>query len=455
MPAVQSPRSGLLTPSTATHGHATAPDRPKLRSSCHTCATSKLKCSQDKPTCSRCAKRGLTCEYVAAKQGGRKPNGQSSSNNNRGHNVSKPAKNPNAHAYSPSQSNWFAPSSSNPSTDSLRSPGNVHHSPRTNISGSSDMLQDLFSPMDQTQSSTPTDTGTGLDEFFNSPISFSTDLSDVNIFGAADFFSTTIDSNSTSSESFSDAFPVFEDAVSELLAQSIPSSTPPNPTFPTKEVHNYQEVRAAESPCSCLVQALGFMKQLFPLPSNACTTWATQGLDKASAIPTIQAVITRNEATIEAVSTMLKCSCSQDGYLLSVMSLIIFKVLGWYAAVARKTSSLHCAQACYSPFEPALHNPTIVGSYCLDGADSDRMAAQLVLTELHRVRRLVDQLSSKLKVQAAVKKGSGGLETPESTDLDNEMALPLSAVMYDQLDSDLRNRLRALSCDMLDRLRRL
>ena len=137
------------------------------------------------------------------------------------------------------------------------------------------------------------------------------------------------------------------------------------------------------------------------------------------------------------------------------MSLIIFKVLGWYAAVARKTPSLHNPQAWCSPFEAAFQTSTVVGSYCLDGADSDRMAAQLVLSELHRVRRLVDQLSSKLKGQAAAKKGRGGVETPESMDLDNEMTLPLSAVMYDQLDNDLRNRLRTLSCEMLDRLRRL
>ena len=82
------------------------------------------------------------------------------------------------------------------------------------------------------------------------------------------------------------------------------------------------------------------------------------------------------------------------------------------------------------------------------------MTAQLILNELHRVRQLVDQLLSKLKVQAA-KKGRRGVETPESMDLDNGMAWSLSAVMYDQLDNDLRKRLRALSCEMLDRLRRV
>ena len=335
----------------------------------------------------------------------------------------------------------------------------MHHSPRASVSGSSDVLQDFFGPMHQTLSSTSTDTGTDLVDFFNSPVAFSTDLSNVNIFGTADFFSAGIDSKSNDSQSLSEAFPVFENAVSELLAHSIPRSTPHNYTLPRKEVRHYQEVRANESPCSCLVQALGSMKQLFPSPADPCMTWATQGPDKATATPTIQAVIARNEATIEALSAMLQCSCSQDAYLLSVMALIVFKVLGWYAAVARKTPSLQDFEACCSsqspPFEPVRQSPTIAGgSYYLDGADSARMAAQLILSELHRVRRLVDQLLSKLEVQAA-KKSRGGPKTPEGMDLEDGMALSLSAVMYDQLDNDLRKRLRALSCEMLDRLRRL
>ena len=460
MAAVRPPRSKLSTPFSSTLEHVSATNRPKLRDSCYVCASSKLKCSQNKPTCSRCVERGLTCEYVVAKQGGRKPNGRSSSNNRRGKNVSKTAKTANDHAHSVSQANWVAPSSSYPSTNSLRSLAVMHHTPRANVFGSSDMLQDFFDPMDQTLSSTSTNTGTDLDNLFNSPISFSTDLSNVNIFDTADLFSTSIDSISNGFQSLSDAFSVFEDAIPELPARSIPSSAPQNYTLPSKEVHNHQEVRANESSCSCLIQALGSMKQLFSSPSNPCMTWATQSFDNATAMSTIQAVIARTEATIEAVSTMLQCSCSQDAYLLSVISLIIFKVLGWYAAVARKNPSLQNPhQSCHPrqppPFELARQNDTIVGSsYCLDGADSARMTAQLILNELHRVRQLIDQLLSKLKVQAA-KKGRRGVETPESMDLDNGMAWSLSAVMYDQLDNDLRKRLRALSCEMLDRLRRV
>ena len=339
----------------------------------------------------------------------------------------------------------------------------MDHSPKMNISGSSDVLQYLFGPVDQTMSSGATigsaDMGTDLDDFFTSPISISTEMSDVNIFGTADFFSTALDSTcNKSSEVLSEAFPVLEDAVSELFATPAPNSLPKPPST---DVYSYQESHAPEQPCTCLVQALGFMKQLFPSPSNACMTFAAQGLNEVSTVATIKAVIAQNETTIEAVSTMLKCSCSQDGYLLAVMSLIIFKVLGWYATVARKTPGLQgasrsCRSHQASPFEHVLQetSSTVVGSYCLKGADSPRMAAQLVLSELHRVRRLVDQLSLELKAQAA-KKGREGSETLESMDMENEMALPLSAVMYEQLDIDLRRRLKALSYEMIDRLRKL
>ena len=441
------------------HFRHNAHDWPKLRNSCHACASSKLKCSQDKPSCSRCAKRGLNCEYVAAKQGGRKPN-KRSSNDNRNRNFPDPAVHTNEDVHLSSQANWFTSSSSHPSIDLLRSPGIMHHSPRPSISESSDKLPDLFSPLDQTSSSTSTVASNSLEDLFNSPIPFSTETSDFNLFKPADFFPAGIENDNNGPESLSDSYPVFENGVSELLALSIPSSTPRLSTTRSKEVHEYQEIRATEPPCSCLVQALGFMGQLFPSPSPTdCLTWATKGLDKATANPTIQATIARNEATIEAVGAMLNCpSCSKDGYLLAVMSLIIFRVLGWYAAVGRQTPCVHGSPLCRSrqssPPRPVPGTSTVVGRYRLDGTDSPRMVAQLVLSELHRVRRLVDQLSSKLKMQAA-KNGRGGTETPESMDLDNEMTLPLSGMMYDQLDVDLRKRLKALSFEMINRLKKL
>ena len=156
------------------------------------------------------------------------------------------------------------------------------------------------------------------------------------------------------------------------------------------------------------------------------------------------------------MSTTLGCSCLQDGYLLTVMSLIIFQVLGWYAAVARGAPSVQLLHAGRSPSpsfpEQALSDSNTIDNFCLEGEDSARMTAQLVLAELHRVRRLIDQLSPKLRVQAEKNEGA---EAPESRDVHGEMALPLSAAMYNQMDVDLRRRLRAVSLEIIDRLKRL
>jgi hypothetical protein len=149
------------------------------------------------------------------------------------------------------------------------------------------------------------------------------------------------------------------------------------------------------------------------------------------------------------------------------MSLIVFKVLGWYAAAAapksassdednsgaQTPSTTHSRKLSNS--EMVIQDTAVVGSYCLEGADADRMAAQLVLSELHRVQRLVNQLSAKLKLQIAH-------ETPFSNESshgssyksdDSDFTVPLSAVTLDQIIVDLRKRLRALSVNIVEGLR--
>lgn len=78
-----------------------------------------------------------------------------------------------------------------------------------------------------------------------------------------------------------------------------------------------------------------------------------------------------------------------------------------------------------------------VGSYCLEGEDSARMARQLVLSELHRPQCFLNQLSAKLKMQVA-KSGT---------------ASPLSGSMLDQSGVGLRKQLMALSLEIVGGLR--
>src|SRR5947208_442156 len=116
MAALHSPPPRLPTPSSSAGRRSTAPAAPKLRDSCHACASSKLKCYKEKPTCSRCAKRGITCEYVATKRGGRKHENRSSINDSSNTSPGATATISVTQHLQP-LSSWFAPNSTTSSTD--------------------------------------------------------------------------------------------------------------------------------------------------------------------------------------------------------------------------------------------------------------------------------------------------------------------------------------------------
>lgn len=358
---------------------------------------------------------------------------------------------------------------SNPSSDPAWSLDAMQIPPKANSSGPSDLLQDFFGIMDQALTPSSTDGMTDFDDLSASSMAYSLDMNSFHVDPSANtildlssFFPTSFDGSSDASGTLFDTLTGYDDPMPGLSALPTPSFTPSSLATPPRETgaSHQQETQLFDPPCSCLIEALGLMKQLISPPGNSCPTSAPQNLDKTTFLPPIHTVIAQNEAAVDAVSRMLKCSCSQDGYLLAVMSLIIFKVLGWYATVAccpqgspaddspGRSRSSSCSE------QDHWSKPTVVGNYRLDGEDSARMASQLVLSELHRVRQLVEQLSLKLKGQA-VKTERAGTETPESMDLDSEMTPPLSAGMFDQLEADLRKRMKTLSWKILEQLRRL
>lgn len=268
-----------------------------------------------------------------------------------------------------------------------------------------------------------------------------------------------------------DAFSVVDEAVSELPTLSKPRSPPESRAPTTSDAQSFQSFQAlrSESSCCCLLRALALLKQLFVNASTACTCSRRQNYDNSVyQLPTIQSIIVENKRAIEAVDNILKCPCSQDGYLLSIISLVVFKVLGWYTAAARETPATDGSQSpsksrsdserhssCYS--EQVVHSPTVVGSYSIDGEDQGRMAAQLVLGELHRVQQLINLLSQRLKghgVRNVVVDTPNSAADGQDPLPEGENTSPFSATMLDQLEADLRKRLRTLSLEIINMLRR-
>ena len=353
------------------------------------------------------------------------------------------------------------------STEPLLSPGNSRHSPKATTSGASpDLFPNIRSLVDQSSFFTATDVNSNLDNAVASPKPYLIlGSSDSDSLGQQDLFATGVAGISNGPASLFDAFTIFEEAVSDGFTFSTPQSLPEGSTMTSSEISSFQGLFAVDHNCFCLARALRLMKQLFPNPSTPCTSLTGQGLDKTISAPTIQSVIAKNEHALGSINEMLQCSCSQDGYLLTILSLIVFKVLGWYAAAVRKTpcsdddhsveSSHRSHSRSPSHSEQVVQDPVAVGSYCIEGKDPERMAMQLVLSKLHRVQRLLNQLSTKLRVQAA--RGGEGTDIPNSMSSGfkgGETSLRLSAVMVDQFELELRKRLKDLSSEIEQRLRR-
>lgn len=438
--------SQSLGPSPPTR-RTSMPEVPKLRNSCGSCASSKLKCSKEKPKCSRCAKRGLACDYFLVKKAGRKPNNHSSTSST---------------SSSTSCLNVPPPPPPPPAPTPPYSLEAVHQqSSQLHMSDPSDMLEDIFGPIDQPMCTTFANTDTTFGDYFSSPMSLSTDAFDLNVFEDMDLLPTTTNDNCDNAfKNLPDAFWGSKDTVVKVLTHPCTDTTPEPLIFSSTEPYQPQQVHSTGPACSCLGQALALMRQMSaPSSPNACTTWSTQGLEPYSGKPSIQAVIAQNKNTIVAMSTTLDCSCLQDGYLLTVMSLIIFQVLGWYAAVARGAPSVQLPYPSRSRTpsfsDQAPSDSITIGNFCLEGEDSARMTAQLVLAELHRVRRLIDQLSPKLNLHAEKNGGVEGSGALESRDMHGETALPLSAGMYNQMHIDLRRRLKSVALEIIDLLKRL
>jgi hypothetical protein len=401
-PALSS-RAGTPTPLT---------EPVKMRTSCHSCAFSKLKCSGDKPICARCAKRGLPCEYVAAKRGGRKPNQRPSAADQHVFEVLKQQDAPRV----PPQAVMYSTATSQQPSGNNAPLSPTPSAPRPEGSLSPFAFQSMPSGMpscfDPGFLSSSTLTDSDLSDYF----SFPEDLDML----AADLLPTDFDTNTGSYDFDALMNPIYpiEDTTCDLFADFVQASGQEMQHAPHHDFRSQQSTRPQKPQHSCLLRALELLKQHSP---SSCQ-------ETSSKVPTLTAVIAQNGATIEAVSAMLECSCSKDGYQLVVMSLIVFKVLAWYAAAARKEANNHTSRQ-PTPLDKA------------GDEDAMRTAAQLVLIESHRVRRLIEQASTKLKAKA------------ESEESENEDALPFSPAMYGQLDSALMTQLRSLSLDMIDRLK--
>ncbi|KIA75630.1 transcription factor AflR [Aspergillus ustus] len=473
------------TPVGATQGGAQPPKQGtrKLRESCISCSRSKVKCDKEKPTCGRCVRRGLPCEYMVSRRTGR----------TRVIGVEKP----------PAASTAPSTAASQPPTDPpvpLAAPSNgtvaTNSNPTPIPCGGADNRSSSNHPLPAATPHTPaiTTRQSPKSSHLHSP------------HHDADLWTSILSPNASNSTDLSSLLSVNTD-IGQLFASLSPSHlNDPDSIGADLAFHESGMLSVADptanslmqgiehsdsllttisnpkSPPCCLAICLEILMRLFPNAQVGCERPGSQ--DGPSKLCTIESVIEDNKQILDTVQTVLECRCADDEYVATLVSLIVFKVMGWYVAVARdrsadpardecfgsmstESSALHSRRPSVSSFEEqVLHLPTVVGSYCVDGHHQSRMAAQLVLSELYRVQRLVTLVGRRLEMirHRSLGHDSSGSTSSASSSVPDSSAAPLllagtptpplSSSTLAHLEEDLRKRLRAVSSETIDILRR-
>lgn len=157
----------------------------------------------------------------------------------------------------------------------------------------------------------------------------------------------------------------------------------------------------ADKPQDCMSLAINTLQSLHMAPSTCSLASNSPGRGAFSLDPTIEHVLATNRAVLDSVSVILSCYCSLNAQLALVLTLIGSKLIAWYRAILQNEDQKGdrnwlVNSTLNSPgmmAERVLHLPVTVGKYNMEGADKGKMRAQLVLSELRHVVRLVEQLA--------------------------------------------------------------
>ncbi|KAL4867601.1 hypothetical protein BDV12DRAFT_117909 [Aspergillus spectabilis] len=493
----------------------------KLRDSCHSCATSKIKCPKEKPSCSKCEARGIECQYFFARRPGRRredgsghPTSCTSSSNNNSSSSSS-----NSSSSSSSPSSLSSASSSDPksipdkdthsalsrSGDKIEIVGlSPQHGYATNGTAPSTSLPASNGFLDTPQSlmmeaALTTDNVLGQyssdlssvladSNMFLSLSDFDPDPNDMD-FSMTDYFELPPIDGDGVPRSLNDIGSLLipetisfglgaldsNDPLSAPFAVSswVPSLASSVPTSSTTDPNTTMRAPATDTSCGCVTEALDLLKTLSSaqsFPASSVSGASPAPSSSMAAMGSAQAVLVENKHHVETVSNLLSCSsCTEDAFRLVIVSMIVLKILERYASAARIQVFGSRAGSVESDTGPRSANSMISSSkdqmralsrtYTMprDDSASGYAPARLVLSELHRVQRLVNRLSPKLR---GSKEGDargmehtmwGRLQVANGND--KTQSTPFSSNTLAQMESDMRNSLSSLSADIINRLR--
>lgn len=481
---------------------------PKLRDSCVACAASKVRCHRQKPSCSKCVARGIPCKYVRSKRGGRNPAPRAESQADTTGSSTGSSTSSRKGRDSGGSETGTSVERESPQLDlplsSARWVGGVTVPPDPPFPMPTTMSMFINTKSSSITVSDPLGLSpsvgglTGLesdaDEFVSSASNFDYGLD----LGDLDPFSMVFNEHSDNEISLLGNLTTASDskACSPPLSVTDPQcSVRPPFGFNSDILQNINATELQGWPCECSTQAAALVKQyltdpsVMSSPSSGTSTPTTQ----------IQPIIFQNKQAIETIEAVLQCSCSRDCYLLVMLSMILLKVMDSYAEASNNkhtafgritvntrandiggddvdergstSSDQHKSLGRLRPLQtpsPASyghkkHSPISFSSGS-ENVGSARSSMHMVLGELHRPQRLVNQLSERLKAEETKGSGCDTSSSHRESGLDKCSILgggahPCSSFLFSdsllrQLGLDLRRRLQNISQEIRQALKR-
>ncbi|KAI1361428.1 hypothetical protein F5Y08DRAFT_18591 [Xylaria arbuscula] len=418
------------------------PSPLKLRDSCFSCAKSKLRCGREKPACTRCMRVVKRCDYIPCRRPGR-ARASPSENGERD----------DANHFIPTAKSIPSSSMTMPSTTLL--PG-VPEIPT--IPGSY-LYQDVFLESSWLTGETPTSSPLSFDTFLFDISGVSADSSMFNARGTAKHreLETTpayqfvgLDHGYSMTPTLMPSLlqgPMLDPQMIISPAQSLVDST--------MDTQSEVSVIAAESPldpqCSCLMRAFGLLHQLSLKSSKGTMLTSPLGQPERRTSGYSEAIYHGTRAKkeyLQDVISMVKCACSEDPHLLSIKSLLAFKLMGLYDVTSSGSEKMASANHCHLRQQMKFSSR--------EGHSFLSHDEKIHIEDLHLVRQLVGFLSSRLRGLVAreprQEHDSSNIDTNTSFastakmsgDIEDGDNLAMPTGLLRQLEIDLRQGLRRI-----------
>ncbi|KAJ4353312.1 uncharacterized protein N0V89_005039 [Didymosphaeria variabile] len=369
----------------------------KLRASCDACSRAKVKCDKVRPTCHRCGNMGICCNYSPSMRLGkprknRNPDGTimrdvspaSSMNLNQ-----RPDMIPRTAASYTTESSpeptdpfFFGPATPEYHFQDAYIP-TAFEGGQSPFSESGSFLNG-WSNDDHLMFTTPSDMFTSMPQLSTSPyaghVRSSSMHSQPEMFAPMEGINSPLASPTFFGMSDQQTLPMFSHDKMTMSPPAMSQTPLPTPPASTTTANH-----------DCTQFAFQTLNSLYSPPASLPSAGDFNG--SSNGLPTLETVISTNKSAVDKLFVLLGCPCSSNPHFSTTIAFTIVKLLSWYQAISGASSEGDSAMN--TQMEMFSHSPISMGDFSPMSETDDAYRAQLVLTELRKVEKLIDKFSER------------------------------------------------------------